>query len=317
MLMSAEQKSSSLDLHGRTAIITGANAGLGFQTALQLGQRGARILLACRSLDRAALAQRKLQAAAPEGVYELARLDLGDLDSVHHFARQCHQDLAQLDMLCNNAGVIAVPYSLSAQNHELHMATNFFGPFALTGLLLDLLLRTPAARIVNISSQIHRWAKLPIDDLHWTRRNYKPFGAYAQSKLAVTCWTLELHRRLQRADAGVMALIAHPGFALTDVPATGALAKFSGALLKPLIARSGLVQSAADGARCSVYALTSQNVRGGDYVGPDNWLGSSGAPARAKASASAEDSALAAALWARSEEATGVSYSWLNPRSGD
>jgi NAD(P)-dependent dehydrogenase (short-subunit alcohol dehydrogenase family) len=306
--MSAEQKLPPSDLHGRTAIITGANAGLGFQTALQLGQRGARILLACRSLDRAALAQRKLQAVAPEGVYEIARLDLGDLNSVNDFARQCHHDLAKLDMLCNNAGVIAVPYSLSAQNHELHMATNFFGPFALTGRLLDLLRRTPGSRIVNISSQIHRWAKIPIDDLHWARRNYKPFGAYAQSKLAVTCWTLELHRRLQRADAGVIALIAHPGFALTDVPATGALAKFSGALLKPLISRSGLVQSAADGARCSVYALTSQTIHGGEYIGPDNWLGSSGAPTRAKASVSAQDAELATALWVRSVEATGVSY---------
>jgi NAD(P)-dependent dehydrogenase (short-subunit alcohol dehydrogenase family) len=303
-----EKSQSPLDLRGGTAIITGANAGLGFQTALQLGQRGARVLLACRSLDRAALAQRKLQAAAPAGDYEIARLDLGDLNSVHDFARQCLQDVARLHMLCNNAGVIAVPYSLSAQNHELHMATNFFGPFALTGLLLDLLLRTPGARIVNISSQIQRWAKLPIDDLEWTRRTYKPFGAYAQSKLAVTCWTLELHRRLRRVDAGVMALIAHPGFAMTDVPATGALAKFSGALLKPLIARSGLVHSAADAARCSVYALTSDDVHGGEYIGPDNWLGSSGAPQHAKPSASAQDPALATALWARSVEATGISY---------
>lgn len=296
------------DLHGRIAIVTGANAGLGFQTALQLAQRGARVILACRSHERAKAAMRLLQEAVPEAVLEVALLDVGNLDSVKTFADDCHRRLPKLDLLCNNAGVIGIPYARSPQGFEMHMATNFFGPFALVGQLLDLLQATPDARIVNVSSQAHRLAKLPLDDLNWEQRRYKHTSAYAQSKLAIASYTLELNRRLKEQSLGVIALIAHPGFSMTDAPPSGWISRVAGNLLKPLIARSGLVQSAAEGARCSLYALTSPEARGGDYIGPDNWLGSSGAPARALPSATARDTTLAASLWAQASEAAVIRY---------
>lgn len=296
------------NLNGRTAVVTGANAGLGFQTALQLAQRGARVILACRSQERAQTAMRLLQEAVPEAVLEIALLDVGNLDSVKAFADDCHRRLPKLDLLCNNAGVIGIPYARSPQGFEMHMATNFFGPFALVGQLLGLLQATPDARIVNVSSQAHRLAKLPLDDLNWEQRRYKHTSAYAQSKLAIASYTLELERRLREQSLGVMALIAHPGFSMTDAPPTGWFYRAAGTVLKPLIVRSGLVQSAAEGARCSLYALTSPEARGGDYIGPDNWLGSSGVPARALASASAQDTAIAASLWAQASEATGIHY---------
>jgi NAD(P)-dependent dehydrogenase (short-subunit alcohol dehydrogenase family) len=297
----------NVDLQGRTGIVTGANAGLGFETALQLTRRGARVILACRSGQRAEAAVQKIRAVVPGADLEIATVDVGDLTSVRSFAATCMRRFSQLDFLCNNAGIIAAPYSRSPQGLELHMATNYFGPFALVGLLLDLLRASSHGRIVNISSQIHRLAKLPMQDLNWEDRHYRPFGAYAQSKLALTCFTLELHRRLQREGSHVMALLAHPGFSITDVPPTGWFSRVAGTRLKPLIARSGLVQSAAEGARSSLYALTSLDVRGGDYIGPDNWLGSSGAPARARPSACATDPAVAAALWERSSRLTGIS----------
>ena len=296
------------DLLGRTTLVTGANAGLGYQTALQLAQRGAHVVLGCRSNERGEAAAERLRSIAPDAKLDVAHIDLGDLDSVRAFPHQLRQLTAKLDFLCNNAGVIAVPLSQSPQGFELHMATNFFGPFLLTGLLLPLMETTPGARIVNVSSQIHRMAKLPLDDLNWQQRPYKAFGAYAQSKLAVTAYTTELHRRLQRKGVDIMALTAHPGFSQTDVPANGWFLRVLGSVLKPVVNHSGLVQSAAEGAKCSMYALTSPTVQGGNYIGPDNWLGSSGAPARATPSPKATDPVLGAALWQRAAAATGFDY---------
>jgi NAD(P)-dependent dehydrogenase (short-subunit alcohol dehydrogenase family) len=296
------------DLQAIAAVVTGANAGLGFQTVLQLVQRGANVTLACRSEERGRAALARLKQAVPDATLELGIVDMSDLDSVRAFAEAFKRRVPRLNLLCNNAGAIAVPFSLSPQGIEQHMATNYFGPFLLTGLLLERMLQVPGARIVNISSQIHRFAKLPMDDLNWQRRPYKPMGAYGQSKLAVTCFTLELERRLRSKGTGVMALMAHPGFSATDVQPSGGFSRFAATALKPMIMRSGLVQSAAEGARCSLYAMTAPDVHGGDYIGPDNWIGSSGAPARAKAAARAADSKLAAALWARSVEITGLDY---------
>lgn len=296
------------DLRGRTAIVTGANAGLGFQTALQLAQRGARIILACRSQERARTAMRLLQEAVPTAALEVALLDVGNLDSVKTFVDDCHRRLPKLDLLCNNAGVIGIPYAHNPNGFEMHMATNFFGPFALVGQLLDLLQATPGARIVNISSQAHRLGKLPLDDLNWEQRRYKHTSAYAQSKLAIASYTLELDRRLREQSPSVMALIAHPGFSKTDAPPTGWVSRVAGTPLTWLANRSGLVQDAAEGARCSLYALTSPEARGGDYIGPENWLGSRGAPARALASVTARDTTLAGSLWAQASEATGIHY---------
>jgi NAD(P)-dependent dehydrogenase (short-subunit alcohol dehydrogenase family) len=216
--------------------------------------------------------------------------------------------VSRLDLLCNNAAAIAVPFSLSLQGIERHMATNYFGPFLLTGLLLESLCGGSQARIVNISSQIHRLARLTMHDLNWERRTYRPLAAYAQSKAALTSFTLELHRRLSQRGIGVKALMAHPGFAATDVPLSGPLYRFAGAILKPVVEGIGLVQSAAAGARSSLYALASPDAEGGDYIGPDNWLGTSGAPARAKAASHTRDPELAATLWAHSVQVTGVDY---------
>ncbi len=308
---SAQQSSpnlSSPNLQGRTAIVTGANIGLGFQTALQLAQQGIHVILACRSKDRAEAALKKLQAALPNGSFEIMLVDMGNMDSIRAFAEECHRRLTKLDLLCNNAGVINLPFGTSPQGFETHIATNFFGPFALTGLLLDLLQVTPGSRIVNVSSQGHRLGKLELDDLHWARRPYKPFGGYAQSKLAMTAVSLELDRRLKRKGIEVLALMAHPGFSIIDNPPPSPLGKVMTKIMQPLVLGSGLVHTPVEAARCSVYALLSPEIRGGEYIGPDNFLGSSGNPAPAIPSAKARDPKLANALWEIASAATGVRY---------
>jgi NAD(P)-dependent dehydrogenase (short-subunit alcohol dehydrogenase family) len=271
---------------------------------MQLAQLGIHVVLACRSPERAGAALNALQGAVPGGSFEVAKVDLGNIESVVAFADDYKQRFSRLDMLCNNAGVIGVPLAYSPLGFELHMATNYFGPFVLVGQLLGLLRATPDSRIVNVSSQIHRLAKLPIEDLNWKHRPYGPWAAYGQSKLAVAVYTTELERRLRKEGNGVTAVIAQPGFAATDTQVNGAVARFLG----QLVLRSGLVHSAAEGARSTVYALTSPDVRGGDYVGPDNWLGSSGPPERSLPSVAARSADLGAELWKQSCAVTGMSY---------
>ncbi len=277
---------------GRTVVVTGANSGLGRVTAGALAGAGARVILAVRDLGRGAAA-----AAEMEGRVEVRGLDLADLSSVQAFAEAWD---GPLDLLVNNAGIMAVPRGTTRDGFELQFGTNHLGHFALTNLLLPHL----TDRVVTVSSGAHRAGHIDLDDLNWERRRYSRFGAYGQSKLANLLFTLELQRRLQNDGSPVRALAAHPGYAATNL--------ISG-LSNPVVGKVGavanhfLAQSDEMGALPTLYAAT-QDLPGASYVGPDGRSEMRGYPTLVGRTAAASDVALATELWRASEKLTGVTY---------
>lgn len=293
----------------RVAVVTGANAGLGFRTALGLARSGMTVVLACRSEERARRADDELHALAP-GVRTLVLpLDVSDAESIRAFARALAERCGRLDVLVNNAGIVAAPLSRNAAGHEMHLATNHLGAFALAGMLLPLFPGDAGARIVNVGSLGHRLSRLDLDDPNWESTPYNPWQAYFRSKVAILTFTIELARRLERSGRGITALAAHPGFAATEVARnSGALAPKSalGRWLNGLI--EPLIPTPADASRAIVHAALAPGVRAGDYYGPGGLLEIGGAPGRARLNRVVRDADLGRRLWAISEEMTGVRY---------
>lgn len=286
------------DQTGRTALVTGANSGLGYATSLELARHGAQVLLACRNPARADQALQRLRADGADG--ELVQLDLSSLASVAAAAEDVRSRIASLDLLVLNAGVMAPPRSLTQDGFELQLGSNHLGHFALAGRLLPLLLTAPAPRVVSVSSGAHRMGRIAFDDL-MGERSYRRWSAYGQSKLANLLFIRELDRRF---GDRLTAAAAHPGYAATDLQ-TG-----QGQPLLELMMRLGnatIAQSAAQGACPSLYAATAPDVRGGEYFGP-NLLELRGHPTRAGRSRAAQDDAAAARLWEVSEQLTGVTF---------
>ena len=286
------------DQSGRTALVTGANSGLGFHTALELSRHGARVLLACRSPQRAEQALGRLRLAGGSG--ELVALDLSSLASVRAAATEVAGRVEVLDLLVNNAGVMAPPRTLTEDGFELQLGTNHLGHFALTGRLLPLLLAAPAPRVVTVSSGAHRLGSIAFDDL-MGERSYRRWGAYGQSKLANLLFTSELDTRF--CDR-LTAVAAHPGYAATHLQ-TGQGQPLMEALMR--VGNATIAQSDAAGAWPSLYAATAPGVRGGQYFGP-GWLELRGHPKPVGRSAAAKDNAVAARLWTVSAALTGTSY---------
>ncbi len=309
------------DLSGKVAAVTGANSGIGWHTALELARHGARVVLACRDTARGEGALSRIRAAVPDADLRLRRLDLADLSSVRSFAGQLLDEEPSLDVLVNNAGVMALPdRRVSVDGFEMQLAVNHLGHFALTGLLLPALLApgaragTDPARVVAVSSLAHRSGRIDLDDLQG-ERSYRPWPAYSQSKLANLLFAQELHRR---TGGAVVSVAAHPGLAATELvsngPAVGAVGAVGRARARVVNAVTGvLAQSAAAGARPSLYAATMRDVRGAEYFGPDRLGGSRGHPVRVTAAAAAYDLDVAAALWRASEELTSVTYGGIAP----
>ena len=299
-------------LDGRLAIVTGANSGLGLETARALARRGARVVLACRNPERARAAEREIAtaASAPDGV-EALPLDLASLASVRAFADAIRKRHPALHLLVNNAGVMAIPLRRTADGFEMQLGTNHLGHFALTGLLLDLLLAAPGARIVNVSSAMHRIGRIRFDDLQ-SERSYGPWRAYAQSKLANLLFTFELQRRLARRGASALAAAAHPGSAATNLQEAGPRERNATLMARATVLGNRLLaQSAAMGALPTLYAATAPDVRGGEYFGPDSWFEMRGHPRRVGATARARDERAAERLWLVSENLTGVRFEAL------
>ena len=290
------------DQTGRTAVITGANTGLGFETAAALAAHGARVVLAVRNLDKGKEAATRIGAAAPGAQVELQELDLTSLESVRSAAAQLRSDHERIDLLINNAGVMYTPKSTTKDGFELQFGTNHLGHFAFTGLLLDRLLPVAGSRVVTISSIGHRIrAAIHFDDLQWERR-YGRVAAYGQSKLANLLFTYELQRRLAPGGTTV-ALAAHPGGSATEL--TRNLPRLL-ALAVPLV--EPLFQSADMGALPTLRAATDPGARGGQYYGPDGFAETRGYPKVVASSAQSHDAELQRRLWAVSEELTGVVY---------
>jgi NAD(P)-dependent dehydrogenase (short-subunit alcohol dehydrogenase family) len=287
------------DQTGRVAVITGANTGLGYETALALAEHGAHVVLAVRNLDKGKDAAARITANGPRGEVALQELDLTSLDSVRAAARELRSNHDRIDLLINNAGVMWTPKSTTSDGFELQFGTNHLGHFAFTGLLLDRLLPVAGSRVVTVSSIGHRiLADIHFDDLQW-EHSYNRVAAYGQAKLANLLFTYELQRRLASRTTTIAAA-AHPGGSNTEL----------GRYLPRALGRGFDVisQDAALGALPTLRAATDAAVTGGQYYGPGGFAGMRGDPEVVASSSKSHDADRQRRLWSVSEELTGVSY---------
>jgi len=295
------------DLTGMTAIVTGANRGIGLEIARGLASKGAHVILAVRRTGRGEAAADAIRAISPAASLEVMALDLADLASVHRFAAAVRERWQALDLLVNNAGVGSASLRRTADGFELVFGTNHLGHFALTGLLLPALTGAAAARVVTVASLAHARGDIDFGNLD-AAKGFAMGRAYSQSKLANLLFAYELHRRLSAAGAGLLSVAAHPGWAATEmeIRPPGERRRPVEAVLHVLTML--LAAPPAQGARPALYAATSPQVRGGDYIGPRSGL--RGPPAPVRSSDRSHDPDLARHLWQVSEEMTGVHFSF-------
>jgi protochlorophyllide reductase len=299
------------ELQGRVALVTGANSGLGLETTRALAAKGAHVIMACRNQEKGAQAQDSLEKSIPAASLELAELDLASLASIRAFAERFQAQHTQLDLLFNNAGVMAIPYRKTQDGFEWQFGTNYLGHFALTGLLLPTLLVTPQSRVITTSSVAHRTGKIEFDNLNG-ERSYSRWSAYGRSKLANLMFALELQRRLKGAGADTISVAAHPGFSHTSLQSTSATE--AGAAMERLLYTLYRGQTAAMGALPQLYAATAPYIYGGEYIGPDGMFGMGGYPKKVRGIKPAYDEQVATKLWDVSVEMTGVDYGALRSK---
>jgi hypothetical protein len=294
------------DLSGRTVVVTGANSGLGFEATRAFARAGAHVVLACRSRTRGTLAKQSITRETPDASLAVRTLDLASLSSVRRFAERF--DAEALDLLVNNAGVMAIPRRTTEDGFETQFGVNHLGHFALTGLLLDRLVAGGGARVVTVSSAFHRRGEVDFDDLQHAD-SYGPWEAYAQSKLANLLFAYELQRRLDDADLPVTSVAAHPGYAATNLQLRGPQMRDSPVRTAlNVLANRLFAQNAEMGALPILYAATAPAVSGGDYVGPDSFRGLRGYPTVTESSDRSRDPDLARDLWRVSASLTGVTF---------
>jgi NAD(P)-dependent dehydrogenase (short-subunit alcohol dehydrogenase family) len=290
------------DQTGRVALITGANTGIGFEAARALADAGATVVLGCRSRDKAAAAVERIRSSVAEADVRIVELDLADLASVRAAADDVNDRFGRLDLLINNAGVMALPQRTTVDGFEMQFGTNHLGHFALTGLLLDRLNTTPGARVVSVSSQAHRIGRIDFDDLG-AARGYHRWLRYGQSKVANLLFTYELQRRLAGSGTSTIAVACHPGGSNTEL---GRDAGRLMALFQPFAHR--VMQPPAMGALPTLRAATDPTVVGASYYGPDGFGQSSGHPVLVHSNAYSHRADVAEQLWTVSEALTGVRY---------
>lgn len=296
------------DQTGRTAVVTGANNGLGLVIAEHLARAGATVVMACRNLQKADAAAAGITAKVPEARLEIVELDLSRLSSVRRFADSL--DVEALDLLVNNAGVMMTPPERTEDGFDLQLGTNHLGHFALTGLLMARLGRADAARVVTLTSLEHTSGHLDFDDLQW-EQGYGRRKAYRRSKLANAVFGMELDRRLRAAGSPIVSVLAHPGYAATGIQSSAPRAMKALMVLGDRL----LAQSAEQGAVPVLYAATASGVEGGEFFGPNGPLGVRGKyPKRVRVSADGQDVENGRRLWAISEELTGVTYDFASTR---
>lgn len=287
------------DQTGRVAIVTGASSGIGYETARALAEKNAEVILAVRNRAKGSAAEEKIRARHPQAQVKVMDLDLADLNSVRKFAAEFKKQHDRLDLLINNAGVMAPPYSKTADGFELQFGSNHLGHFALTGLLLDRITATPGSRIVNVSSSAHHFGDLDLSDLNWEKRPYKKMRAYGDSKIANIYFTYELQSRLKKNGKATFVTAAHPGWTATELQRHTRLISF----LNHLIA-----QDITMGALPTLYAAVAENATRGGYYGPSGWREMRGYPKKVESNARAHNQDIAEKLWEISEEMTGVKF---------
>ena len=297
------------DQTGRTVVITGANSGLGLRSAEALAAKGARVLMACRNATKAAAALEGVKAKATGAEPEVRSLDLSSLGSVRECAAGLASELSHLDVLLNNAGIMAVPKATTADGFESQLGTNHLGHYALTGLLLPTLLAASDPRVVTVASNAHKFGRMHFDDLFFEHSRYGRWSAYGQSKLANLLFSSELQRRALEHHTALTAVAAHPGYAATNLTSGPAIGS---ALMRPLLAIGDKLMGQPDhmGALPQLYAATMPDVMADDYWGPDAFREQRGYPKRVGRTDHALDTDAASLLWNRSEALTSIAYPW-------
>jgi len=295
---------------GRRVVITGANSGIGFQTALELARRGAEVILPARTPAKAQDAALRIQAEVPDAKLVPEIIDLADQASIRAFAARYIERFPgpSLDLLINNAGVMAIPTrEVTVDGFERQFATNVLGPFALTALLLGSIKPQPGSRIVTLSSIAGAFGKIDFDNLQGERRYSPMMQAYAQSKLADLIFALELQRKLTAAHSPILSTAAHPGYANTNLQISGPGADNLSMKITKMLMHS-LSQEAPDGALPTLFAAVSPTAEPGGYYGPGGLFQLKGAPTAAKIPTAAKDQAVAARLWEQTERLTGATF---------
>ena len=296
---------AAADQSDRVAIVTGANTGLGYETALALAGKGAHVVLACRNRGKAETARQQITAANPNSTVDVRPIDTGSLASVRDFAESFVRDYGRLDLLINNAGIMITPHFTTPDGFEGQLGVNYLGHFLLTGLLLPMLGKTPKSRVVSLYSIAANWSGIQFDDLQF-REKYDASKAYSQSKLACLMFGLELDRRLREAGYDTISLAAHPGYSRSDLsrhlsfPLRATLAIFG----------SFIMQSTADGAKPTLYAALDNNLRGGEAIGPGGRNETRGPPRVVTPNPAARDEPARARLWAMSEQLCDFRYAF-------
>lgn len=297
------------DLSGTTIVVTGANTGLGLEATREFARKGAHVVMACRSERRGDAARDEIRAELPSASLSVHECDLADLESVREFAAEFSRTYPSLHVLCNNAGVMAIPRSETAEGFETQFGVNHLGHFALTGLLFDDLVETSGeTRVVTQSSGVHERGEIDFADLQGEER-YDEWSAYAQSKLANLLFAYELDRRTRAAGLDVKSVACHPGWAATDLQRRGP--EMTGSTLRLWVMRVAnalFAQSAERGALPMLYAATAPDIDGGDYVGPGGLMQSRGSPEKQRSNDRSYDPERAVRLWERSEELIGLRF---------
>jgi NAD(P)-dependent dehydrogenase (short-subunit alcohol dehydrogenase family) len=294
------------DLTGKTIIVTGANTGLGFESAKAFARNGANVVMACRSMEKGEIARKQIVRIFPSSIIQVMQLDLADLKSIRDFAATFRQSHAHLDVLLNNAAVIMVPYTLTKDGFESQMGINHLGHFALTGVLLDILKKSPGSRIVNVSSLSYKQGNIDFNNLLFENgKDFSPIKAYGRSKLSNLLFTFELQRFFESKGIDCMAVAAHPGISNTNNPGKAE----KNMLMKIYkISFSFIIQPPNMGAMSEIRASVDPDIKSGDFYGPGGMLELSGHPVRVQSKLSATDVEIAHKLWEVSEKLTSVTY---------
>ncbi len=286
---------------GRVVIVTGANSGIGYETAVALAKKDATVIMACRNIRAADNAKNEILRIYPTAQITPMRLDLSSLKTVREFVDDFQKSFNKLDLLVNNAGIMMSPYKETDDSFENQLATNFLGHFALTGLLMKFLINITNSRVVTLSSLSYKWAPINFDDLHF-KKGYNKKKAYGQSKRACLVFAYQLNRLLAASKKSTISLAAHPGLSNTN------LDRYFPALIRPL--GHFFLQSPKKGALPILYAALQNELTGGEYIGPDGFQEMRGYPTIVDSDEATKDKEIASRLWSVAEEATGVHYSF-------
>jgi NAD(P)-dependent dehydrogenase (short-subunit alcohol dehydrogenase family) len=286
---------------GKVVIVTGANSGIGYETAREMSRRGAEVILACRDEDRGMNAIKNIIEEIPKANLVMAHLDLSDLNQIKKFSDRIHEDYRKIDILINNAGVMMDSLTMTKQGFEFHFGINHLGHFALTGHILDLLLGEENSRVVNVASIAEKKAKIFWNDLNCERRKYSMWGNYSQSKLANLLFTFEFKRQFESIGHPLKIVAAHPGLTATNIMRNMSENRISDLLLRKI------AQSQSIGALPILYAAV-EDVESGDYIGPDGVMEIRGHPTKVNSSRSARNAISSSKLWKISEDLTGIDF---------